>query len=95
MYEKKHDKDLHHAESIVPGKLFVVWGNNLPGPNVTKISILSNHNAGSRATHPASSKPLKSVEEAGCVCFGNKMLFLCTFMGDLDAFLFFLPPGFF
>jgi hypothetical protein len=32
--------------------------------NVTKISILSNHNADSRATHPASSELLKHLEEA-------------------------------
>jgi hypothetical protein len=39
-------------------------GNTGTGKNVTKLSILSNHNAGSRATHPASSKLLKSLEEA-------------------------------
>jgi membrane associated rhomboid family serine protease len=38
--------------------------NNSPIPNATKLSILSNPNAGSRATHPASSKLLKNVEEA-------------------------------
>ena len=36
----------------------------VPGQNVTKLSILSNHNADSRATHPASSELLKHLEEA-------------------------------
>jgi hypothetical protein len=36
----------------------------LPGTNVTNLRILSSLTAYLRATHPASSKPLKSVEEA-------------------------------
>jgi hypothetical protein len=45
-------------------KRFNMLKNNLPVLNVTKLSILSNHNADSRATHPASSILLKSLEEA-------------------------------
>jgi hypothetical protein len=52
-------------------------GKMVPDKNVTKLSILSSPNADSRATHPASSKLLKNVEEAplstGCPRIGKSL----------------------